>query len=107
MGSVILILMSAFSKDIVDAVLKHMNDDHTEDSLMIVRAFAEPLADEALMSGLDSEAGYWSVRIGEKTETARVAWSQPVTERAQIRREVVVLYTNACKALGVEPRQEH
>ncbi len=99
--------MDIFSQDIIDAVMKHMNDDHTDDSLVIVRAFAEPLAEEARMSGLDGEAGFWSVRVGEKTRTVRVAWPEPVTERAQIRRAVVVLHADACTALGIERRQEH
>lgn len=99
--------MSTFSQEIVDAVVKHMNDDHTEDSLVIVRAFAEPLAEQVRMTGLDAEAGYWSAKVGEKALTARVDWSQPLTERSQIRREVVILYRRACEMLGVESRTEH
>lgn len=99
--------MSAFSTEIVDAVVAHMNDDHTEDSLVIVRAFAEPRADRARMTGLDTDAGYWAVRVGDETLTVRVAWSQPVTERSQIRREVVILHRRACEVLGLEGRPQH
>ena len=44
------------------------------------------------------------------TPTAiRVPWSRPLTERAEIRAEVVRMYHEACAALGIEPRaaKEH
>ena len=41
--------------------------------------------------------------------TVRVPWSKPLTERPEIRLEVVRMYTEACAILGVTPRgaQEH
>ena len=35
---------------------------------------------------------------------SRVPWSRPVLERADIRTEVVTMYTNAALALGQTPR---
>jgi hypothetical protein len=34
----------------------------------------------------------------------RVPWSGTITERSEIRREIVVLYDRACAKLGVTPR---
>lgn len=94
-----------FSPEIVDAVLRHMNTDHLSDNLVIVRAFADPTAEAAVMIGVDGDGGVWSVSsaAGEQT-TARIEWASPVTERAGIRREVVALYDAACEKLGIPPR---
>ncbi|WP_229052799.1 DUF2470 domain-containing protein [Aeromicrobium sp. Leaf350] len=93
-----------FEPAVVDAVLAHMNDDHTDDSLLIVRAFGVTDAESATMTGLDGEAGVFEAVVGGVATEVRVPWSEPITERAEIRREVVVLYDRACGALGLEPR---
>lgn len=96
--------MSTFAPEVVTAVCAHMNDDHTEDSLRIVKAFALPGATAAVMSGLDEKAGVWTATVDGAEEEVRVAWpAGPISERAEIRREVVVLYESACEKLGLEP----
>lgn len=96
--------MSTFAPEVVGAVCAHMNDDHTEDSLRIVRAFGLPDADAAVMSGLDDEGGVWTATVGGAEVEHRVPWpAGPITERAEIRREVVALYEQACERLGLEP----
>ena len=96
---------AVFSDDIVAAVLHHMNDDHAADNLLIARAFGTRDADAAHMVHLDGLAGHWVYRAGDSPELPlRVEWSQPISERAEIRREIVVLYDRACATLGVEPR---
>ena len=54
--------MQTFGPDVVDAVLRHMNSDHREDNLVIVRANGAPDASDATMIGLDDQEGVWSVR---------------------------------------------
>lgn len=96
-----------FSPEVVAAVTAHMNDDHAEDTLLIVRAFGGvPEADSARMTGLDSEAGEYTATVAARQVTVRVPWSRPITERAQIRTEVVRLYRAACERLGVAARGE-
>lgn len=94
-----------FPQPTVDAVLSHMNGDHPDDNTLIVRAFLEPAASTATMTALDAEGGDWTWSIDGEAFSGRVAWpAGPISERAQIRREVVALYDAACERLGVEPR---
>ncbi|WP_017612926.1 DUF2470 domain-containing protein [Nocardiopsis salina] len=97
-----------FSPDVVDAVTAHMNDDHPEDTLLICRGLGgEPDATSARMTGLDGQGGDYTVTIGSTERQVRVPWSEPLTERPQIRAEVVDLYRRACRELGLTPRGEH
>jgi hypothetical protein len=98
--------MQSFSTEVVDAVLRHMNSDHLDDNLVIVRANGAPDATEATMTSLDSDGGVWSARSGAADHTLRIGWTIPVAERADIRRAVVLLYRSACSQLGIEPRTD-
>lgn len=91
----------------VGAILHHMNDDHNDDSLVIVRAFAEPDATVAVMSGFDGETTSWDVTVDDETRTVNIPWLGPVVERADVRREVVNLYDRATEKLGLPPREGH
>lgn len=96
--------MSTFPPEIVAAVLHHMNDDHLDDNLLIARAFGESQATSSVMKSLDGSGGIWlySGPAGERELT--VPWSTAISERAEIRREIVVLYDAACARLGITPR---
>jgi hypothetical protein len=93
-----------FSADIVTAVLAHMNGDHNDDNLVIARAFGSLDATEATMTTLDGDGGTWEYLVGGDTKTVTVPWSTSISERPEIRREVVVTYERACAILGVAPR---
>ncbi len=94
-----------FAPDVVDAVLAHMNDDHGDDNLVIARAHGHPGATSARMTGLDGEAAYFVVTDPAGEHELRIPWpGGPISERPEIRREVVVIYEQACAALGVPPR---
>ncbi|WP_293699055.1 DUF2470 domain-containing protein [uncultured Agrococcus sp.] len=96
-----------FDAEIVTAVLRHMNGDHTDDNLLITRAFSEnpDAITAATMTGVDGEAGVWEVTRDGETEELRIPWpGGPISERPEIRREVVVLYDQALQRLGLEPR---
>ncbi|MGB6243707.1 DUF2470 domain-containing protein [Gordonia sp. (in: high G+C Gram-positive bacteria)] len=93
--------MTTFDDAVIKAVTGHMNGDHTDDNLVIVRAFAEPTATAATMTGLDAEAGIWSATVDGVERTVRVEWRGELTDRASIRREVVALYTAAAAKLGI------
>ena len=95
--------MSSFDDAVIAAVTGHMNGDHADDNLTIVRAFADPTATAARMTGLDTEAGEWAATVDGVERTVRVPWLGRVTDRMSIRTEVVALHHAACERLGVEP----
>ena len=91
-----------FTPDVVAAILAHMNDDHAADSLLIVRANGRPDAVVARMTGLDATGGDFTATLPDGGATAvRVPWSARLTERGQVRAEVVRLYGEARARLGV------
>lgn len=84
-----------------------MSDDHGEDNLIIARAHGATEATASQMIGLDGTAGVWRVTENGETRELTIPWpGGPITERPEIRREVVMLYRASCKVLGIEPRQE-
>ena len=93
-----------FSDADVTAVAAHMNGDHTADCLLIVRAFGAPTAQAARMSGMDGEAAEFVARVDGTDAVVRVPWSRPLTTRAEVRPEVVRLYEEANRVLGLQPR---
>ncbi len=100
--------VSNFDASVIAAVTGHMNGDHPEDNLLIVRAFGHPGATGSTMIGLDNTAGLWSVEDSSGKHEVRVEWpSGAISERPEIRREVVALYKAACEKLGVPAREEH
>ncbi|WP_100812819.1 MULTISPECIES: DUF2470 domain-containing protein [unclassified Microbacterium] len=96
----------AFDADTVTAVLRHMNSDHTDDNLLIARAFGHPSAVGSVMIGFDGDGADWDVTDAAGTSSPlRVPWpGAPISERSEVRREVVALYDAACAELGVDPR---
>jgi hypothetical protein len=81
-----------------------MNDDHLDDNLLIARAFGNPDATSATMTTLDDLGGSWVYSAQGAEHELTVPWSEQISERPEIRREVVKLYDAACERLGIEPR---
>lgn len=74
-----------------------MNSDHLGDNLTIVRAFGQPDAASASMVTLDESAGRWVTDAGAEV---RIPWSTTIGERAEIRREIVLLHEEAVRRLA-------
>jgi hypothetical protein len=99
--------MAVFSPDVVEAVLHHMNDDHVEDNVLIVRAFAGCDVRDAAMTALDENGGTWRYAFDGEEHELHLPWpGAPLRERPEIRRDIVALYDAACARLGV-PAREH
>lgn len=85
----------AFTDDVIAAVVTHMNGDHPDDQLAIVRAHARPHAASARLITIGADGLAFDVRTGDGdeavTERVTVAWPRPIEERADIRRAVVEL----------------
>ncbi len=85
-----------------------MNGDHPEDNLLIARAYGYPEATASTMIGVTGEAGVWTVTDAAGEHELTVPWpGGAISERPEIRREVVALYKEACARLGVPAREEH
>lgn len=94
-----------FDDAAIAGVLRHMNHDHVDDNLLIVRAFGEPDATTATMTGFDGDGGHWEAVTPNGPRAVTVAWpGGPIEERPAVRREVVAVYDAACARLGVDPR---
>lgn len=94
-----------FTPEIADAVTRHMNGDHTDDNVVICRALGgQPDATSATMTGLSPAGIDFAVDTPAGPATAHVPWRGPIAERADIRRDVVAMYDEACALLGLPGR---
>ncbi|MDQ1129817.1 DUF2470 domain-containing protein [Microbacterium sp. SORGH_AS_0888] len=95
-----------FDDETLAGVLGHMNSDHTDDNVLIARAFGPGDAVVAArMTGFDGDGGDWVVTVVGDEATLRVPWpGGPISERREVRREIVALYDESCRRLGIEPR---
>lgn len=94
-----------FGPEVVAAVSRHMNDDHPEDAVLICRTLGGcPGATRARTVGLDADGMDFAVTVDDIEVPVRIPFAYRLTERAEIRREVVRMYQEACERLGVPPR---
>ena len=102
-----------FGPEVVAQIAAHMNGDHADDNVLIVRALGGvPEATAARMTGMDPEAMIFAATLGEPgTATprgievvVRVPFAERLTERRQVRAEAVRMYREACEKLGVPAR---
>ncbi|MBL3680290.1 DUF2470 domain-containing protein [Leucobacter chromiireducens subsp. solipictus] len=85
-----------------------MNGDHTDDNLLIAKAFGYPDATGSRMVGVTGDGGVWTVTDPAGEHELAVSWpGGAISERPEIRRQVVELYKVACDKLGVSAREEH
>ena len=100
-------MTQGFDDAALTGVLRHMNGGHADDNLLIARAFA-PESDiiAATMIFFDGDGGDWRAQpLTGEVFVVRVAWpGGPITERAEVRREIVSLYDESCRRLGIPPR---
>jgi putative heme iron utilization protein len=94
-----------FDADVVAQIAQHMNGDHAEDNVLIVRGLGGVEgASAARMSGMDADGMDFEAVVGEETVPVRIPFSEHLTERRQVRGEAVRMYREACAALGITPR---
>ena len=109
-----------FSAEVVAAIARHMNDDHAEDNVTICQGLGgQPRTLSATMTGMTPDGIVFAATVAcdagaegadHQTDQVEVVvpWSEPITERAQVRTEVVRMHTEASAALGLPPRSgEH
>lgn len=85
----------AFTDDTIQAVVEHMNGDHGDDQLAIVRAHGRPSAATATLVTIGADGLAFDVQdaAGAQVPTRRmtVPWPMPIEQRSDIRRAVVML----------------
>ncbi len=95
-----------YTDAVVGAVCNHMNSDHVEDNLLIVRSLGgRPDATDARMATIGPSGAVFTATVDGEQVDVEVPWAGVPAERADFRHEVVRMYHEACAALGVEPRQ--
>jgi len=98
---------SPFSPDVVAAIARHMNDDHADDNVTICRGLGgQPATTAATMAGMTPAGIVFDATVDGAATEVVIPWSEPITERAQVRMEVVRMHTEAAAALGL-PAREH
>lgn len=94
-----------FPPDVVAQIARHMNDDHADDNVLIVRGLGgAPTATAARMSGMDAGGMDFEATVNGIAVPIRIPFAERLTERRQVRAEAVRMYRDACAALGVDPR---
>jgi putative heme iron utilization protein len=93
-----------FSSEVVAQIARHMNDDHADDNVLIVRGLGGLAnATAARMSGMDADGMDFAAAVDGIEVPVRIPFAQRLTERRQVRAEAVRMYRDACAALGLEP----
>lgn len=91
--------MTSFPDDVVDAVCRHMDDDHADDALLIVRRLGgRPDATSVRTTSVDSLGIDFLAQTPQGEAPVRVPFGEPARERADLRRAVVALHQQAAGA---------
>jgi hypothetical protein len=99
--------MNQFDDAAVAAIVKDMNTGHPDDPLLICRTLGrQPSARIARMVGFNETRALFSARIDGGDVDVWVPWSGPITERSQVRGEIVAMYRAACAQARIKPRDE-
>ena len=100
-------MTSPFTPDVIDAIKRHMNGDHADDSRLIVQGLGgQPDVSAAAMSGMDADGMDFLATVDGKEVPVRIPFTQRLTERRQVRAEAARMYREACASLGIEPRAD-
>ncbi|GAA0607116.1 DUF2470 domain-containing protein [Kribbella sandramycini] len=86
-----------FTPEIIAAVLKHMNAEHSAHSLEIVQVLGNrPDATAAELTALDQTAAIFTAQLTTGTPVQiRIPWSEPITDRPQFRTEFARMHHEA------------
>lgn len=92
-----------FTPDVVAEIVRHMNEDHEDDTLLMVRVLCDqPDAMSAVMTSVDADGADFVANVGGTEIPVRLDWGKRLTERKQVRQEVVRLYREATQAASAE-----
>ena len=94
-----------FPPEVVAQIARHMNDDHADDNVLIVRGLGGATgATAARLDDMDADGMDFAAAVNGVEVPIRIPFRERLTERRQVRAEAVRMYQDACAALGVAPR---
>ena len=94
-----------FPPEVVAQIARHMNDDHADDNVLIVRGLGGATqATAARLADMDADGMDFAAAVNGVEVPIRIPFRERLTERRQVRAEAVRMYQDACAALGVAPR---
>lgn len=89
-------MTAPFDDEARQAILRHMNGDHGQDNLVIVRANGAATAVAATMTEIDAIAGVWIAQLDDGAEEQVVVpWTTPLTDRRSARVQIVEVHAAA------------
>lgn len=90
--------------EMINDVIQHMNEDHSDACLVIARAFGNtPIATSATMLGMDADGVDFSTSSASGNELpTRVAFTKPLKHAGQIRGQLVAMAKRARAVLDAE-----
>ncbi|MFG3341855.1 biliverdin-producing heme oxygenase [Glycomyces sp. NPDC048151] len=85
-----------FEPKVIAAICHHMNTDHVADTLVICQgAGGQRDAATARMTGFDGEGADFAAVVDGAEVPVRINWAGPLSERAEVRPEIVRLFTES------------
>ncbi|CAM3399429.1 DUF2470 domain-containing protein [Stackebrandtia soli] len=96
-------MTNPFEPDVIAAITRHMNHDHGADTLVMCRGTGgHPTATAARMDGFDATGGDFVVTVDDTELPCRIAWAEPLSERKEVRPEIVRIYQESRALLGLD-----
>jgi heme oxygenase len=85
-----------FAPKVIAAICHHMNTDHAADTLVICRgAGGCPDSESARMTGFDGTGADFAALVDGAEVPIRIPWAAPISERAEVRPEIVRIFTES------------
>lgn len=95
-------MTNPFSDDVIAAITKHMNHDHAADGLVMCQGVGGfPDASAARMDDFDGDGADFVVTVDEVEKPCRIAWAHGLSERKEVRPEIVRIYHESRRILGL------
>lgn len=94
--------MNPFAPEVIAAITKHMNHDHTDDTLVICRGVGgRPDATAATMDSFDGDGADFTATVADAPVSIRIRWARPLSQRAEVRPEIVRIFRESQARLNL------
>ena len=91
-----------FPAETATAIIQQLNEEHAAEALLVAQTQGEQAqASAAVTTAVDWTGITFAVTTEGQTQPVRVPWPAPIVQRADIRRQLLELYHEACRLRGV------